>query len=237
MRGEPDLALFCSCAESLPHPQPPPGRVIDPGSFGLLLYVGGRWSAECSERREDVRELEQWASGLPTLLTLLRSSDAHSAPCETAQGSLCVKFGRLRWQDLPALHELRRELERELKSPQGLAFVQHMAGVDDVPAVELVSVIISDASVEMPAKAISVAPPLSGRVYVSLFRVEPGGKGAAELSDILTSPLELFRRAHWAQQRFGLVALSETTPLSLARLLTSGVRSFLFGGKVSSDRS
>jgi hypothetical protein len=107
-----------------------------------------------------------------------------------------VRHGRLRWQDLPSLHELRRELERELKSPEGLVLVQHLARVECVAAVELVSVILSDGSAEMPPKAISVAPPLSFSVYVSLFRIESGGKGATELSDILTPPLEVFRRAH-----------------------------------------
>jgi hypothetical protein len=87
MRGEPDRA-FCVLVRK--KEQPPPGRLIDPESFGVLLYVGGRWSGESLQRRVDVRELEPLANGLPALLTLLSASDALSVACETAQGSLCV---------------------------------------------------------------------------------------------------------------------------------------------------
>ncbi len=181
--------------------------------------------AHMPSRSVSKSDLLFWAHDkLPSLKRLLSFCSDDMLWCEP--GSFNAKLAHVSKLLLEADVGLKEHLESEMKSIAGAVFLKQVAAKVfncDLEAAsicpELIAMIPTDCSPNLPPSVTDVAPPLAGHVFVSVFRVKSGGRGALNLSKLLAPAMKLWRRAHWPEKHFRLAAMSNRNALSLERVL------------------
>lgn len=203
---------------------PTPGRLFTEPECGILLHVGGtvKMPRDVEHQRSIQKsELLTWADKLPSFILLL--NHCRDEIIWWDPGSFDAKLAHVDRLWLESKTGLKEAVAKEMESSDGALFLKLVAknvfnadlNTSEIRPM-LVAMIPTDCSPKLPPKQTAVAPPLTGSVFLSVFKVDTG---AVNLAKVLATAMKLWRRAHWPAHHFRLAAMSGETALSLQRVL------------------
>lgn len=207
--------------------QIPPGMVKDESDTGMVVHIDGNLDfAQQARKNVSLEEMQMWAQGLPVLSEWLGRSKGKEVLC--SGGSLNIVFRNMDVSGLDWQADLPRRLETELGTVPGKNFLRQVGenvfkkekGVPNPNKVELVSVLATNNSLQLPPKVKQDAPPLHGLVYLSVYRVLTGNNGSKNLCRLTAPSLKLWRNMNYQRCNFRLATLTASNELSLDRTLS-----------------